>query len=183
MFDIILNDDPVALACLCAILLTIGSNMVYQPSVRWWGKRVAGMAYVIFCLYAYCSVRPTSAGELAHIAFRGLFSGGLCLAGAWAALSAGSLAFNFIRSVVPPPKRTMPDPIPQIVYVEKPAPQPAAAPKPTVEEVFDTALATHSRIVGLVERVPVGLDTKAAMLDEEEGELVNDVRAIIKGTR
>jgi tetratricopeptide (TPR) repeat protein len=86
LFQLIYADDVVSLSALVAILGIVGINMA-DVQVRIWGWRAAGIAYVIFIVYACANVSPTSASDLAYIAFRGLFAAGLTVGPAWMALA------------------------------------------------------------------------------------------------
>jgi len=84
LFRILIEDDGFTLLCLIAILTIIGSKMTSECfNVRWWGWRAAAVTYVLFACYAVCVLKPTSAADLVHIAFRGLFAAGLTLGLFW----------------------------------------------------------------------------------------------------
>lgn len=81
-FELIYADDAMSLMCLVAIFFIVGANMA-DATVRRWGWRAAAAAYVVFVIYAGASTGPTRAAELAYIAFRGLYAGGLAVGTAW----------------------------------------------------------------------------------------------------
>jgi tetratricopeptide (TPR) repeat protein len=86
LFEMVYADDAVSLACLIAIFYIIGTNMA-DATVRPWGWRAAAVSYAIFVLYACINLGPTRAADLAYIAFRGLFAGGLAVGTAWMILA------------------------------------------------------------------------------------------------
>jgi len=96
VFKIINDDDPVTLAAFCAIILTVGSNMATEPSLRLWGKRAAAAAYVVFSIYALYTSKGIDAGELLHIAFRGLFAAAIALGTTWIVLPILVFVVRFI---------------------------------------------------------------------------------------
>ncbi len=99
LFEMIDQDDCFTLACLIAILTSVGTNMA-SPNVRQWGKRAAAVASVLICIYAGCMLNPTDAQDCLHIAFRGLFAAGLALGITWIVLSISVFAFQHLRTLV-----------------------------------------------------------------------------------
>ena len=100
LFRILIEDDGFTLLCLIAILTVIGSKMTSECfSVRWWGWRAAAVTYVLFCCYAVCVLRPTSAAELVQITFRGLFAAGLTLGLFWILIPLLGVAQRAIQAV------------------------------------------------------------------------------------
>ena len=97
VFEMIDRDDFFTLACLIAILTSVGTNMA-NPDVRQWGKRAAAVAYVLFCVYASCMLNPADAQDCLHIAFRGLFAAGLAMGLTWIILAIGIFAFQYLRT-------------------------------------------------------------------------------------
>jgi lipoprotein NlpI len=95
LFELIYADDAVSLACLIAIFFIVGRNMA-DDTVRRWGWRAASLCYVVFVMYACETVGPTGAADLAYIAFRGLFAGGLTVGTAWMVLA---IVLFFIREM------------------------------------------------------------------------------------
>lgn len=117
VFDLINEDDLFALACLIAILYIVGANMA-DAKVRVWGWRAAAVAYVAFVVYACARIDPTSASDLARIAFRGLFAAGLTVGPTWMVLAIALFFINELPSVerrivvqptAPPPEPTRVD--------------------------------------------------------------------------
>jgi tetratricopeptide (TPR) repeat protein len=98
LFRLIYADDVVSLIALVAILGIVGSNMA-DVHIRIWGWRSAGIAYVIFVVYACANVSPTGASDLAYIAFRGLFAAGLTVGPVWMALAIALLCIGEMKKV------------------------------------------------------------------------------------
>jgi hypothetical protein len=96
MFNLISDDDPVTLAAFSAIILAVGSNIATDPALRLWGKRAAAAAYVLFSVYALCTTKGIDAGELLHIAFRGLFAAAIALGTTWIVLPILAFIVRFL---------------------------------------------------------------------------------------
>ena len=77
LFEMIEQDDCVQLACLCAIVHWVGSQMA-APDAQRWAWRGAGTAYIYFCIHSFCVLKPSDSGDLLHIVFRAIFRGMAC---------------------------------------------------------------------------------------------------------
>jgi tetratricopeptide (TPR) repeat protein len=100
LFDLLYADDGGSLFCLVAIFYVVGSNMA-DGGVRRWGWRASAFGYVAFVVIAVCSVEPTRASQLAYIAYRGLFAGGLAVGTTWMALSVVVFAIRELENLEP----------------------------------------------------------------------------------
>ncbi len=100
LFDLLYADDGGSLFCLVAIFYVVGSNMA-DGGVRRWGWRASALGYVAFVVIAVCSVEPTRASQLAYIAYRGLFAGGLAVGTTWMALSVVVFAIRELENLEP----------------------------------------------------------------------------------
>jgi hypothetical protein len=82
------GSDLFSLAVLIGILCFVGSK-VARPGSRLyvWGLRLAVLGFVAYGVYGCIAFQPGDAGELAGIAFRGLFAAGLVLGASWIVLA------------------------------------------------------------------------------------------------
>jgi hypothetical protein len=166
IFEVIDSDDGVQLAFCIAILYSVGTQMA-TPEVRTWGKRAAAFSYPTWCLVSTVILKPTSAEDLLHISWRGLFCAGLVLTGSWILLSVASSVVCFIRDSLPSPKvkAPLPEP-PRVVYVEKPAPEPP--PEPTKDELYAAAVALRDDNKERIRQSHLDPDTENALLKRED---------------
>src|SRR4051794_20527428 len=109
-FHLIYSDDAVSLAFIVATFYIVGGNMA-DETVRRWGWRAAALAYVLFVVYACSTVPLLGARDLAYIAFRGLFAGGLTVGVTWMGLA---IVLFVVR---------------ELKELEVPEPAPAATPQ------------------------------------------------------
>lgn len=177
VFDVIDSDDGVQLALCIGILYSVGTHMA-SPEVRTWGKRAAAVSYPTWCIMSAAILNPTSAEDLLHIAWRGLFCSGFTLTGTWIFLSIAWFVVQAIRERLPSLKTEVPAPVaPQVVYVEKTEPPPP--PEPTKDELYAAAVALRDDNKERIRQSHLDADTEGALLKREDDAFAEALQTIL----
>ena len=94
ILDLLESGDVCSLGCLIFLLAVVGAGMIgNRRELQAWGARLAGAAFVLYCIYGGIQFRPSDAQDVLWLVFRAILAGGVSLGASWICLS----AFAFLR--------------------------------------------------------------------------------------